>query len=161
MKKLKKLEVKLVEGEYDNPLKGKVNHPEQLYEVFMKIKDYAQETMIGVFLDGNHEVRAYDVLSLGNGSETILDPVSVFEHAILVRSKRFILLHNHPSGNPKPSPDDLIAIKDLIVKAEVMNYVLVDFIIIGDLQKPRKKNYWSLFEHQNDNAAEYAVGSVW
>jgi len=147
-KKLRKVELKLVDGEYDNPLRGRVVRPRQLYEAFKDIKDLAQETMIGVYLDKDGGVRSYSVLSLGNSDSTAYDPIQILEQAILMRSKKFVIIHNHPGGNPKPSPEDLKITQDLIRKTVVMDFVLLDFIIIGDLQKPSKKNYWSLYETQ-------------
>jgi len=158
-RKLRKLEVKLVDGEYDNPLKGRAVRPRQLYDVFKDIKDLTQETVIGVYLEESHDVRAYNVLALGSASCVMFDPLLVFEQAILTRSKKFILIHNHPGGNPKPSADDLLIAQDLTRKAEVMGLALVDLIIIGDLQKPRKKNYWSLYEKQHRGARAY--GDAW
>ena len=51
MKYLKKLDIKLVKGEYQSLVKGKVRFPKQIYDVFSSVKDKAQETLIGVYLD--------------------------------------------------------------------------------------------------------------
>lgn len=156
MNYLKKLKIRLVKGEYKNPVKGQVRMPEQVYDVFKDIKDRAKETLIGVYLDDDLEVRSYDVLSLGNENSTLFDDIEILEHAILLKSKYFIIIHNHPSGNPTPSYEDEILIKNLIKKSKVMRRVLVDFIIVGDMDiNDHKKNYWSIFEYQE--GGEYTI----
>lgn len=155
MKYIKKLKIKLVKGEYRNPVQGQVQCPEQVFEIFKKIKDHAQETLIGVFLDTSLEVRAYAILSLGCDHSTVADPVQIFEHAILLRSKTFILIHNHPSGNPIPSENDFVFITTLQEQAKVLNMVLLDFIIVGDEKTNEQKiKYWSWFE-VNSKDCEY------
>ena len=92
MKYHKKLDIQLVKGEYKNPVKGQVRDPEQIYNVFKDIKDKAKETLIAIYLDNQIDVRAYDVLSLGTEKETLFSPVEVLEHAIILKSKYFVLM---------------------------------------------------------------------
>src|SRR5262245_8426714 len=98
MKYLRKLKIALVPGEYKNPVKRKLRERKKLYRVFKSIKDKNQETLIGVYFDNDLEVRAYDVLSLGSQSEANVYPDEIFERAILLKSRIFVLIHNHPSG---------------------------------------------------------------
>jgi len=158
-KYLKKLKIELVKGEYQNPVKGQVRDPKQVYDVFKDIKDKAKETLIGVYLDNELEVRAYDVLSLGSEKESLFSSVEILEHAIILKSKHFILIHNHPLGDPSPSEADNEAIKDLQTKAKTMERVFLDFIIVGDMDmNTKERNYWSMFEEAD--GGEYSLGSA-
>ena len=132
--------------------------PKQIYSVFKDLKDRAKETMIGVYLDDDLEVRAYEVLSVGTANQTIVSPAEILEYAILLKSKRFILIHNHPSGDPRPSQADRLAMVDLASRAKVLDRTLLDFIIVGDLVSRKKKNYWSMFEEEDGK--EYCLGSA-
>ena len=152
MQYLKKLDIKLIEGEYKNPVQGQVRNPEQLYTVFQSIKDKAQETLIGVYLNHNVEVNVYDVLSVGGENEALVLPHEIFGHVIITRSKRFILIHNHPSGDPTPSPEDKAIIKELADGAKTLRLSFLDFIIVGD------NRYWSMFEDMD--GGEYTLGAV-
>jgi DNA repair protein RadC len=152
MKYLRKLHIQLVKGEYQNPVKGQVRAPEQVYEVFKAIKDKAQETLIGVYLNADLEVNTYDTLSIGTQSTTLVDVPEVFGRAFVFRSKYFILIHNHPSGIATPSPDDKKVIKQLAEQSRVMDLRFLDFIIVGDNQ------YWSMFEEED--GGEYGLGSL-
>ena len=104
MKKyLKKVDLKLVKGEYDSPVKGKLRFPEELYRTFRKIKDQDQETLIGVYLDEEQEIKAYDILGLGGSDGILVSLRDVFGRGLMIKSYTFILVHNHPSGKPEPS----------------------------------------------------------
>jgi DNA repair proteins len=152
MKYLRKLDIQLVKGEYQNPVKGQVRAPEQVYEVFKAIKDKAQETLIGVYLNNELEVNAYDTLSVGSSTETGVSSDEVFNRAVITRSRYIILIHNHPAGKADPSPEDKDAIASLQEGAKWLKKVLLDFIIVGD------NEYWSMFEEED--GGEYSLGSV-
>ena len=152
MKYLRKLNIELVKGEYRNPVKGQVREPRQIYEVFRAIKDKSQETLIGVYLNADLEVNSYDTLSIGTQSATLVDAPEIFGRAFVLRSKYFILIHNHPSGTAVPSPDDEDVIKQLIEKSKVMEIHFLDFIIVGE------DIYWSMFE--KEDGGEYLLGAI-
>lgn len=149
---LKKLDIKLVRGEYKNPTKGQVREPKQVYNVFKVIKDKNQETLIGIYLNNDLEVNAYDILSVGSSSEAGVASDEIFDRAIITRSKYIILIHNHPSGKAAPSPADKIVMRAISDDAKVLRRVLLDFIIVGD------GKYWSMFEKRD--GGEYALGSI-
>jgi DNA repair protein RadC len=152
MKYLRKLNIELVKGDYKNPVKGQVRDPKQVYEVFKAIKDKAQETLIGVYLNTDLEVNTYDTLSIGTQSATLIDAPEIFVRAFAFRSKYFILIHNHPSGSAEPSPDDNEVMKELVQQAKVMRLHFLDFIIVAD------DKYWSMFEKLD--GGDYTLGAI-
>jgi DNA repair protein RadC len=152
MKYLKKLNIKLVRGEYQNPVKGQVREPGHIYRTFKAIKDSAQELLIGVYLNADLEVLTYDTLSVGGESVTLVVPPEIFGRAFVMRAKHFILIHNHPSGDPTPSAADRDVIEVLKEQSKVMEITFLDFVIAGE------KNYWSMFE--DADGGEYALGSI-
>lgn len=157
MKYLKKLDIRLVKGEYKNPIKGKLRVPEQIYQVFKSFKDKAQETLIGVYLDKDMEIRVYDVLSTGASGETIISPEEIFGHVFGIRAKSFILVHNHPKGNPNPTESDRKVITEIKKQSEIMRLEFLDFIIVGDEDmNDDKRAYWSI--HEESGGGEYSLG---
>lgn len=152
MKYLKKLDIKLVRGQYKNPVKGQVREPQQIYDVFKAIKDEAQETLIAVFLDKDLLVKSYDILSIGSQSATAIVPPELFGRTYILKAAQFILVHNHPSGDPDPSPEDIEVIQLLTKQSKIMNLSFLDFIIVGD------NRYWSMFEALDGGS--YKLGSV-
>lgn len=147
---LRKLDIKLVRGEYKNPIKGQVREPRQIYQVFKAIKDKNQETLIGVYLNNDLEVNAYDTLSIGSSTETGVTSDEIFDRAIITRSKYIILIHNHPSGKAAPSRADKSVVRAISDDAKILRRVLLDFIIVGD------GKYWSMFEKAD--GGEYVLG---
>ena len=87
MRYLKTLDIKLVRGNYKNPVTGQVRNPKQMYDAFNGIKNKAQETLIGVYLNDALEVSAYDILSIGTKSETLFSPAEIFGRAFVMMSK--------------------------------------------------------------------------
>jgi DNA repair protein RadC len=152
MRYLRRLNVELVKGDFANPVKGQVRDPGQVYEVFQSIKDKAQETLLGVYLSDKLEVKGYDVLSVGSQNSTLLAPPEIFSRAFVLMAREFILIHNHPKGDPTPSPGDRKLITLLREQAEVMNLSFLDFIIVGD------DRYWSMFAEAEDG--EYELGAI-
>jgi DNA repair protein RadC len=75
----------------------------------------------------------------------------IFSRAVITRSPYIILIHNHPSGDPKPSPEDKITMHALIEAAKPLKKSILDFIIVGE------KKYWSMFEELE--GGEYTLGS--
>lgn len=152
MKYLRKLNIELVKGEYKNPVKGQVRDPEQVYKVFSAIKDKAQETLIGVYLTADLEVNTYDTLSVGTQSATSIHAPEIFGRAFVLRSKYIILIHNHPSGDSSPSPNDKKAMQMLIQQSRIMEVSFLDFIIVGE------DKYWSMFE--TADGGDYSLGAL-
>lgn len=158
-KYLKKLKVELVKSEYENKIKGQIREPEQLHEVFSSLKNKAQETLIAVYLDNNLEVLAYNVLSTGSKSETVIDFWDVYGYGFMIRAKYFVLIHNHPSGDPKPTKDDKKVLDEIRKDYSRVALRMLDFIIIGDAEmNESKKDYWSMFEEMD--GGEYTLGNV-
>ncbi|SRR3954468_21220907 len=151
MKYLRKLKIQLVKGKYKNPIKGQVSGPEQIYEVFKAIKDHAQETLLGVYLTQDLEVILYDVLSVGGEGTTSLSVMDVFGRAFISRARYIVLIHNHPKGDPHPSPADKDAMRKLMGQAKTLEVGFLDFIIVGDGE------YWSMFEEKD--GGDYELGS--
>ena len=149
---LRKLDIKLIDGKYENPVQGQVRDPEQVCDIFRSLKDEAHETLLGVFLTRELEVRAYNILSTGDQDSTAYKPKQVFKQCILLEATDFILIHNHPKGGSRPSFEDKQVMASLMEKSQIMEIKFLDFIILGS------NNYWSMFETLD--GGEYGLGVV-
>ena len=158
MNYLKKLKIRQVKGKYKNPIKGQIIKPKQVYQIFQSIKDKAQETLIVVYLNYDLESIAYNVLSTGSRSETTIDFDEIYGYGFVIKARYYILIHNHPSGQARPSSGDRQLIESFKDYANLKMRPL-DFIIIGDKDFDKnKKSYWSLSEEQD--SGNYLLGSV-
>jgi DNA repair protein RadC len=84
-------------------------------------------------LDTKHRVIGWDVIGLGTLDSCVVHARDVFRVAILQNAAAVILAHNHPSGDPSPSPDDLALTRRLIAGGELMGITVLDHVILGEL----------------------------
>jgi DNA repair protein RadC len=73
----------------------------------------------------------YHLVSRGSLSEASLHPREVYKVAMLANAASIVVVHNHPSGDPTPSPDDLAVTARLKAVGEILGIELLDHIVIG------------------------------
>ena len=72
------------------------------------------------------------VLSVGTVNCSLISPREIFLEAFRYGAVKLVLLHNHPSGDPEPSPEDIAVTRQIAKAGELLSVLLVDHIIIGD-----------------------------
>ncbi|WP_245955054.1 JAB domain-containing protein [Paenibacillus flagellatus] len=85
-----------------------------------------------ITLDTKNKVNAIHVVSIGSLNASLVHPREVFKLAILSSSASILIFHNHPSGCPQSSPEDIQITQRLKESAEILGIDLLDHIIIGD-----------------------------
>jgi DNA repair protein RadC len=85
-----------------------------------------------VMLDTKHRMIRTTVLSIGSLDTTIVHPREVFREAASASAAAIVLFHNHPSGDPTPSPDDLALTARLIDAGAVMGIAVLDHVILAE-----------------------------
>jgi DNA repair protein RadC len=85
-----------------------------------------------ILLDTKHRVLRVSLLSVGTLDASIVHPREVFREAASGGAAAIIVFHNHPSGDPKPSPDDLTLTRRLIRAGEMMGIDVLDHVIIAE-----------------------------
>lgn len=95
------------------------------------LKSKKREHLIALYLDARH--RALDVytVSIGTLTESLVHPREVFAPALSYHAVSVALAHNHPSGDPEPSIDDMAMTKKLVKAGELLGVALIDHVIIG------------------------------
>src|SRR4029434_2158529 len=93
-----------------------------------------------LMLDSKNRVLRIKLLSVGSLNSTIVHPREVFREAAAAAAAAIILFHNHPSGDPTPSPDDLALTTRMISAGTIMGIDVVDHLILAD------QRYFSLVE---------------
>lgn len=118
-----------------------IRSPEDAAEFLMEDLRYLQnEHFVCLFLNTKNQVLAQETLSIGSLNASIVHPREVFRAAIKRSSASIICAHNHPSGDPSPSPEDIQITERLAQAGEVIGIEVLDHVIIGD------KRYVSLKE---------------
>jgi DNA repair protein RadC len=96
------------------------------------LADEAAEVFAMFCLSTKHRVIAYHEVSRGTLDSTLVHPREVFKAALLANSAAILVGHNHPSGDPTPSPDDVALTTRLAAAGELLGIFLLDHIVIGD-----------------------------
>ncbi len=91
-----------------------------------------REYFKAIFLDTKNHVLAIENISIGSLNASIVHPREVFKSAIRRSSAAVILVHNHPSGDPSPSNEDINVTKRLQEAGDILGISVLDHIIIGD-----------------------------
>jgi DNA repair protein RadC len=91
-----------------------------------------QEHFVVLFLNVKNEILHKQTIFIGSLSSSIVHPREIFREAVKRSAASIIVAHNHPSGNPSPSPEDIEVTKRLIEAGSIMGIELLDHVIIGD-----------------------------
>ena len=84
-----------------------------------------------LLLDTKHKVIGIHTVSIGSLTVSIVHPREVYKAAILANAAAIIGIHNHPSGNPDPSPEDHALTKRLAEAGNILGITLLDHVVIG------------------------------
>ena len=91
-----------------------------------------KENCLVMLLNAKSDLLSIEKISQGSLLNAIVQPREIFQAAILHRAVAFILAHNHPSGDPRPSKEDIATTENISKASMVMGIPMVDHIIIGD-----------------------------
>ena len=112
--------------------KDSITRPEQVYDMLQaELSTDADEQLIALFLNRRKHLIQTSHLTRGTDWMTIVDPRQIFHKALLSRANSFILVHNHPSGDPSPSQQDLQITEQIAKMGKLLQLPLLDHIVIG------------------------------
>jgi DNA repair protein RadC len=110
----------------------KVTSPQEIADIFIPIlRDENKEKFIVVCLNSANKIIKYETISIGNLNSSIVHPREIFKVAIDCSSASIILIHNHPSGNPEPSNEDVSITKKIVESGKIMDIPVFDHLIIA------------------------------
>ena len=99
---------------------------------FEKLENESEEKMILICLNTKNQIVNYCEIASGGTNYCMIDPKTIFKSALLSNASKIILVHNHPSGDIKPSQEDLKLTERIKQVCELVEIQLLDHIIIGD-----------------------------
>ncbi len=108
-----------------------IRDAEDVYQYLKEISKLKKEQFRGLYLNSRNKLIHDEVISLGTLNANLVHPREVFQPAVEFSAAAIILAHNHPSGDPEPSEDDIEITKRLIESSKVMGLEILDHIIIG------------------------------
>jgi DNA repair protein RadC len=109
------------------------NSAKQVWEHFrIRLGTAMQEQFHVLILDNKHQVIHEKMITLGTLNQSLIHPREIYAPAIELRAASVILIHSHPSGDVKPSKQDIEITKRLSEVGEIMGIKVLDHVIIGD-----------------------------
>lgn len=113
-----------------------ISSPKDCANIFKKfIGDYDREALVVLTLDTKNKINSITVASLGSVNSSIVHPREIFKTAILSNAASIIISHNHPSGDPTPSKEDISITTRLKECGRILGIELLDHVIIGEYDK--------------------------
>jgi len=87
-------------------------------------------------LDGKNRALGFHIVSVGTLTASLVHPLEVFKLAILANVAAIIVVHNHPSGDPTPSAEDVAITQRLRQAGELLGIRVLDHVVVGDGASP-------------------------
>jgi len=113
--------------------KSPVNNSKELFDyLYHSIRDKTREHFKIIFLDSKNRVISTETHSKGTLTASSVYPREVVDSALRHKAAALIFAHNHPSGDPKPSAEDIAITRQLVFSGKVMGITIHEHIIIGD-----------------------------
>lgn len=121
---------------------GIIRSPENVAELatgYLRLNEESEEYLYMICLNVKNKIIGVFELSHGNVNSSIVGVREMFQKALLANAVSIIVMHNHPSGDPTPSREDINVTKRMVEAGKIVGVEVLDHIIIGD-------NYCSLKE---------------
>lgn len=123
----------------------KYENVNKIYDGFKDlIKDEKQENFYALYFDTKQNLIDYKLLFKGTLNVTTVHPRDIFKEAFLLNAASFIIIHNHPSGDPLPSKPDVDLTNQINTISKIMGINFLDHIIIG------QDKYFSFYEESRN-----------
>jgi len=115
-----------------------ITTPVEVKNCAMQILDLAdrtEEVFAMLTLDTKNKITGVFEVSVGSLNQSLVHPREIFKRAIVNNANSIILLHNHPSGNPEPSQDDIATTQRIYECGKLLGIHVLDHVILGDDNK--------------------------
>ncbi|OVE76756.1 hypothetical protein BVX97_00465 [bacterium E08(2017)] len=109
-----------------------IRTPDDCYRLCQDLAELAQESFQVLCLNAKSRLICREMITLGILDASLVHPREVFRGAILNGASAVVLVHNHPSGDPSPSTDDIRITKQLIEAGRIIDIKVLDHVIVGD-----------------------------
>jgi DNA repair protein RadC len=105
--------------------------PQQISQIFSFLESESKEYFFALHMDGKNRILCVDSVSVGSLNQSIVHPREVFKTALLSSAAGIILVHNHPTGDPTPSREDLEITRRLKEAGDLLGIRVLDHVIVG------------------------------
>jgi DNA repair protein RadC len=118
-----------------------LGRPADVFAWCVELRFARRERFVAFYLDARHRVRRRRLISVGTLTASLVHPREVLAPAVRHRAAALVAVHNHPSGDPEPSPEDVSLTERLRAASELLGVELLDHVIVA------REGFVSLREH--------------
>ena len=122
-----------------------IDSPETIADLCSEMRFLDREWLRVVLLNVKQQLIKVATVSQGSVNESLAHPREMFKPAIVLSAYSFILVHNHPSGDPSPSEADMRLTRRILEASRILQINLLDHVIIGT-PAPGRSSYFSFKE---------------
>ena len=109
-----------------------IRHPSDTLPILeAELSELGYERFVALALNTKNFLTAVLPVSSGSLNASIVHPRELFQRAILANSAALIVGHNHPSGDPSPSPEDIALTRKLVEAGQLLDIPILDHVILG------------------------------
>ncbi|MEP7167728.1 MAG: DNA repair protein RadC [Candidatus Woesebacteria bacterium] len=119
-----------------------ITQPSKVAAMMTALTTYSQEHVVALYVNARYTLLEQKTISIGTVNSAEIHPREVFAPAIVSRACGIILVHNHPSGDPHPSAEDIQVTRNLVEMGKLLEIPLIDHVIVA------KQGWKSLKESQ-------------
>lgn len=105
--------------------------PKDVWDELKDIRDHKKEHFVMFFLDSRNQEIKREIISVGSLNANLVHPREVFEPAIQHSAAQIIVAHNHPSGDPEPSNEDIALTKRLTEAGKILGIEIIDHVVVA------------------------------
>ncbi len=112
--------------------KIRLSSPAQVAEFIRdRIGWAAREHFYSIWIDARNRPLAWDLVSIGTTTASLVHPAQIFQGPLMAGAHRIIIAHNHPSGDCKPSAEDIDVTQRLAEAGKILGIRILDHVIVG------------------------------
>lgn len=132
-------------AEYSDRERPRVTSPDSAAEILRHLRNYDQEHLVTLCLDNKNSLAAIHEAAIGGSAALAVEPRHIVKIAVLTGATAIVVAHNHPSGDPEPSPEDVEMTAAVRALLKMLGVAFLDHIVIG-------RQGWSSFIDESINA---------
>lgn len=117
--------------EYDKPADYRVRTPDDAARAAREMADSDTECFVALYLNAKNGLIAAEIVGAGILDAALIHPREVFAPAVLRRAAAVMLLHNHPSGDPTPSAEDIRITRQLVDAGRILDIRVLDHVVVS------------------------------
>lgn len=125
--------ISLVKRFYEDEKSGEfvVKNSKDVISLSYDLIDKKKEHLACLYLNARNNLIKKEIVSVGLLDKTLVHPREIFYPATELNASSIILVHNHPSGDPSPTPEDIRVVEKIVQAGKIMGIPVIDFLIVS------------------------------